>query len=57
MNYKIEIDKRAIKFIEKQPKEQRKRILSAIYKLPQIVEIFTSENNQHYTQKRLSGLG
>lgn len=36
MNYKIEIDKRAIKFIEKQPKEQRKRILSAIYKLPHL---------------------
>ena len=36
MRYKIEIDKQAVKFIAKQPKEQRKRILSAIYKLPHL---------------------
>lgn len=34
MKYRIEIDKKAVKFIEKQPLSQRKRILSAIYKLP-----------------------
>lgn len=34
MQYKIEIEKKAVKFIAKQPKNQRVRILTAIYKLP-----------------------
>lgn len=34
MQYKIEIDKKAIKFISKQPKNQQERIYKAIYKLP-----------------------
>lgn len=33
-NYKISISKNAVKFINKQDVQQRKRILSAIYKLP-----------------------
>ena len=33
-NYKINISKNAIKFINKQDVQQRKRIMSAIYKLP-----------------------
>lgn len=32
MKYRIEIDKRAVKFIAKQPKPQRERLLKAIYK-------------------------
>ena len=34
MQYKIEIDKKAVKFISKQPKNQQERIFKAIYKLP-----------------------
>ena len=34
MQYRIEIDKRAVKFIAKQPKPQRERLLKAIYRLP-----------------------
>lgn len=34
MSYKIEIERKALKFINKQPSEQKRRILSAIYKLP-----------------------
>lgn len=39
MPYRIEIDKRAVKFITKQPKPQRERILKAIYKLPEAGDI------------------
>lgn len=34
MNFKIKIKKAAMKFIEKQGREQQKRILEAIYRLP-----------------------
>ncbi len=34
MNYKIILERKALKFINKQPADQKKRILSAIYKLP-----------------------
>lgn len=34
MIYKIQIEKKAFKFIEKQPMNKRKLILSAIYSLP-----------------------
>ena len=34
-----EIDKRAVKFIAKQPKPQRERLLKAIYKLPESGDI------------------
>ena len=34
MIYKIEIRKKAMKFIEKQDKKQQERLLRAIYKLP-----------------------
>lgn len=34
MSYKVIFDKPAVKFIRKQPKPQQKRILEAIYKLP-----------------------
>ena len=34
MKYKILIEKKAAKFIEKQPKEQRLRLLAAVYQLP-----------------------
>ncbi len=34
MNFEIKIDKRALKFIKKQDTEQRRRIFSAIARLP-----------------------
>lgn len=34
MNYSIQIDRKALKFINKQNHDQKRRILSAIYKLP-----------------------
>ena len=34
MNYEIVIERKALKFIARQPMDQKRRILSAIYKLP-----------------------
>ena len=34
MSYEIQIDRKALKFINKQPQDQKRRILSAIWKLP-----------------------
>ena len=34
MTYQIRFEKTAMKFLEKQPQNQRERILKAIYKLP-----------------------
>ena len=39
MQYRIEIDKRAVKFIAKQPKPQRERLFRAIHRLPFIGDI------------------
>ena len=40
MSYKVVIDKPARKFIQKQPPDQQKRILAALYKLPEQGDIF-----------------
>ncbi len=34
MSYNIRIERKALKFINRQPPDQKKRIFSAIYKLP-----------------------
>ncbi len=34
MSYKIVIDKPALKFLQRQPQQQRERLLKAIYRLP-----------------------
>ena len=39
MQYRIEIEKSALKFIAKQPKPQRERLLTAIYALPETGDI------------------
>lgn len=39
MSYRVLIDKPARKFIEKQPPAQQKRILTALYKLPDVGDI------------------
>ncbi len=53
MQYKIEFDKRAIKFISKQPKPQRERIFKAIYQLPNIGDIKTIRGNENYFRLRV----
>lgn len=35
MKYRIEINKKAQKFIKSQPRNQQERLLNAIYKLPE----------------------
>lgn len=39
MQYKITIEKKAVKFISKQPVPQKERILKAIYNLPFVGDI------------------
>lgn len=39
MKYKIVIDKPALKFLQKQPPDQRERLVKAIYKLPDLGDI------------------
>ena len=53
MQYKVEFDKRAVKFIAKQPKPQRERIFKAIYKLPDIGDIKAMQG--HLNTYRLRG--
>ncbi|MCD8026181.1 MAG: type II toxin-antitoxin system RelE/ParE family toxin [Clostridiales bacterium] len=53
MQYKIEIDKRAVKFISKQPKPQRERILRAIYKLPDNGNIKAMQGYEGYFRLRV----
>ena len=48
MQYRIEIDKRAVKFISKQPKPQRERLLRAIYKLPETGDIKQMQGYIYY---------
>ena len=53
MQYRIEIDKRAAKFIVKQPKPQRERILKAIYKLPYEGDIKAMQGYSGYYRLRV----
>lgn len=39
MNYKYQIERKALKFIQKQPEDQQRRIYAAIYKLPETGDI------------------
>lgn len=39
MKYRIEIDKPALKFLQKQPQTQRERLLRAIQSLPEVGDI------------------
>lgn len=39
MKYRIEFEKKAVKFISKQPKPQKERLFKAIYKLPESGDI------------------
>ena len=35
MNYEYQIERKALKFIQKQPEDQQRRIYAAIYRLPE----------------------
>lgn len=53
MQYRIEIDKRAVKFISKQSKPQKERILKAIYKLPAAGDIKAMQGYNGYYRLRV----
>ena len=53
MQYRIEIDKRAVKFIAKQPKPQRERLLRAIYRLPFMGDIKTMQGYEGFYRLRV----
>ncbi len=53
MQYRIEIDKKAAKFISKQPRDQKERILKAIYKLPYQGDIKALQGNNGYYRLRV----
>lgn len=53
MQYKIEFDKRAIKFISKQPKPQRERLFRAISILPLSGDIKAMQGHPGYFRLRV----
>ena len=53
MQYRIEIEKKAIKFISKQPKPQQVRIFKAIYQLPFIGDIKAMKGHEGYFRLRV----
>lgn len=53
MKYKIEFDKKAIKFISKQPKPQRERIFKAISVLPLSGDIKVMQGHSGYFRLRV----
>lgn len=53
MQYKIEFDKRAIKFISKQPKPQRERLFKAISILPLLGDIKAMQGHPGYFRLRV----
>ena len=53
MQYRIEIDKRAVKFIAKQPKPQRERLLKAIYRLPFMGDIKAMQGYEGFYRLRV----
>ena len=53
MQYRIEFDKRALKFIAKQPPAQRERLFRAIYKLPDAGDIKALTNRAGFYRLRV----
>ncbi len=53
MKYSIEFDKRAVKFIAKQPQAQKERIFKAISKLPDIGDIKALRGHDGYFRLRV----
>ena len=55
MNYDIQIDRKALKFISKQDHDQKRRILSAIYRLPHTGDIKRLTNSGDLYRLRVGG--
>ena len=53
MRYRIEIDKKAVKFIAKQPKPQQVQLFKAIYQLPFIGDIKAMKGHEGYYRLRI----
>ena len=53
MRYRIEIDKKAVKFIAKQPKPQQVRLFKAIYQLPFICDSKAMKGHEGYYRLRI----
>ena len=53
MQYKVEIDKRAVKFISKQPKPQQIRLFKAIYRLPFVGDIKAMKGHEGFYRLRV----
>lgn len=53
MTYKIEIDKPALKFLQKQPQDQRERLLKAIYALPDMGDIKPMSGHENLYRLRV----
>ena len=55
MSYKVLIDKPARKFIAKQPPDQQKRIMTALYKLPDVGDISPMRGKANQYRVRIGG--
>lgn len=53
MKYKINIEKKAVKFLSKQPKPQQIRLLKAIYKLPDEGDIKAMKGQEGFYRLRV----
>ena len=53
MQYRIEIDKRAVKFTSKQPKPQQLRLFKAIYRLPFVRDIKAMKGHTGFYRLRV----
>ena len=53
MKYQIVIDKPALKFLQKQPQDQRERLLKAIYKLPEMGDIKPMSGHENLYRLRV----
>lgn len=53
MIYQIVIDKPALKFLQKQPQDQRERLLKAIYKLPDMGDIKPMSGHENLYRLRV----
>ena len=53
MSYRVYIEKPARKFIQKQPPAQQKRILTALYKLPDEGDIFPMRGKANQYRVRI----
>lgn len=53
MKYRIEFEKKAVKFISKQPNPQKERLFKAIYKLPKFGDIKVMQGESGFFRLRV----